>query len=624
MTRLEKYNVVYDIETFPNFFSVCFYELKTKKYRDFVIYKTRNDLEELRRYWMNTNWKIGFNNVKFDDILMRFIMEGGDSVSPSSINEKCRLIISSQKNRDQLWKIPQLQNYLKPYDTSIDLMKIHALNKRGVSLKMAGVILNHPRLEDLPKDPTSDISDDEVELLLSYGRNDVEITYKLYLYSYKDIILRNSVSSLYNVNVITESRTYIAKKILDKYYQEFTGDNIATFKDLRSTYTTIDLKDIIQPFNFKTKPLQDLYNKLRNTTIDLIDPDFKFEEIVETKAMSHKLALGGLHSQNKNNMYEENDEYCLLDVDFASYYPNLMLKYELFPTHLKKEFLKVLEFLTKQRLQAKKDGDKVTADTLKISINSLYGLLGFDHYWLKDDKLMYSVTINGQLMLLAVIETLEALGDVKCIYSNTDGATFKVLREDLPETLKMVDRITDHLGIELEAEMFSKMVVKDVNNFMMTKTSGEIKVKGSFLYTQDVTKGYKYPIVKKALYNYYIHDIPVAKTIEESTDIYGFCMAQKTGKQFRTYFRTTKGLKEMQKTNRYFVTDISGSLIKIKQLEEGGESISQAVAGENVYILNDYQEHMDNYYLDHVKRGYYIKEANKIINSFISDQYVLF
>ena len=617
-------NVVYDIETFSNFFSVCFYELKTEKYREFVIYKGRNDLEELRRYWMNVKWKIGFNNVKFDDILMRFIMEGGDLVSPLSINNKCKLIISAQKNRDQLWKIPQLQDYLKPYQDSIDLMKIHAMNKIGVSLKMAGVILNHPKLEDLPKDPTAEILDSEVDMLLQYGRNDVEITYKLYLYSYKDITLRHSVSELYDVNVITESRTYIAKKILDKYYQEFTGDNLSSFKDLRSTYTAIDLKDIIQPFDFKTKPLQDLYSKLKTITIDLVDPEFKFEEIVKTKVMDHKLALGGLHSQNKNNIYEENDEYCLLDVDFASYYPNLMLKYELYPTHIKKEFLKVLEFLTTQRLKAKKDGDKVTADTLKISINSLYGLLGFDHYWLKDDKLMYSVTINGQLMLLAVIETLEALGDVSCIYSNTDGATFKVLRTDLSKTLKMVNRITDHLGIELEAEMFSKMVVKDVNNFIMTKASGEIKVKGSFLYTQDVTKGFKYPIVKTALYNYYIHNIPVAKTIEESTDIYGFCMAQKTGKQFRTYFRTVKGQVEMQKTNRYFVSDISGSLVKIKQLEEGGESVSQAIAGENVYILNDYQEHMDNYYLDHVRRGYYIKEANKIINSFVPDQYVLF
>jgi hypothetical protein len=312
-------------------------------------------------------------------------------------------------------------------------------------------------------------------------------------------------------------------------------------------------------------------------------------------------------------------------VDFASYYPNIMLKYGFAPAHVnKKEFLRVLKSITTQRLKAKAEGDKITDSTLKISINSLYGLLGFDAYWLKDDKTMYSVTVNGQLLLLGVIEFLESLGDVTCVYSNTDGATFKVKRTILDEVIKKVDLISNHIGINLEYVMFKKMIVKDVNNFLIVKKDGEIKIKGSFGYTQDITRGFRHPIVQKALYNYYIDGVPVEQTINEETNIYSFCIAQRTGKQFKTFFRTVDGLKQMQKTNRYFVSTKSGSLVKIKEKEEGGQQINQAVANENVYILNDFNSEDNEEYLSLVKRQYYIKETNKIVNSFVQNQLKLF
>jgi len=301
-----------------------------------------------------------------------------------------------------------------------------------------------------------------------------------------------------------------------------------------------------------------------------------------------------------------------------------MLKYGLHPKHVDPVFLKVLRSITDKRLKAKATGDKLTADTLKISINSIYGLLGSDYFWLKDDKTMYSVTINGQLLLLGVIEFLEGVGDVTCIYSNTDGATFKVKRELLDEVISRVEAITENLGIELEHERFKKMIVKNVNNFLMIKSDGKIKVKGSFLYQQDITKGFKHPIIQKALYEYYINDTPVAETIENEKDIMQFCIAQRTGSQFKTYYRTLDGMTQVQKTNRYFVSTKSGSLVKIKENEDGSLQENQAVANENVYLLNDYDESKLDYYLSLVKRSYYIKEANKIINSFIKIQYELF
>lgn len=621
MTTKIKKNVVYDIETFKNFFSVCFYELDTKEYKEFVIFEDRNDLEALRVYWINVGWKIGFNNHRFDDVIMRFIMDGGDRVSPSSINNIAQIIINTQKRGDSLYKEPYLMKYLQLYDDSVDLMKIHALHKAGVSLKQVGVVLNHPKLQDLPKDPYADIYPEELNEILKYGRNDVDITRKLFEYSKADIKLRKSISEQYKVNLISESRTYIAKKILDKYYEQITGDSWASFKELRSYYKQIPLKDIVKSFKFKTRPLQELYTNIKST---IIDKDSKFEPIVQTKEMKHKLGLGGLHSQNKNEIYESNDEYAIIDIDFGSYYPNLMLKYKLYPKHLKPDFLKVLKTLTEQRLEAKRTGDKITADTLKISINSLFGLLGFDQYWLKDDSLMYSVTVNGQLLLLALIEDLEYLGDVTCIYSNTDGATFKVDRNILNKFMNRVNVLSEAVGIEIDAVNYKKMILRDVNNYLIIIEDNKVKLKGAFLYEQNITKGFKHPIIQKALNNYYIKGIPAKDTIENETDIYLFCIAQRTGKQFQTYYRTINGMTKLQKTNRYFVSTNSGSLIKVKDKEDGTTQENQAVAGENVYILNDYDESKDKEYLDLVKRSYYIKETNKIIDSFKVNQLKLF
>ena len=224
---------IYDLESFPNFFSACFYDIDTKEFRDFVIHSSRNDLSKLRRFFNKVDWVIGFNNDGYDNILMRFVMQG-DDVTPENINRVSQAIINTRRTSEPLYKNEIVNRYLKKYVNSIDLMKIHALHKIGVSLKQVGVILRHNKIQDLPKEPEALVYDDEIESILAYGRNDVEITRKLYEYSVDDIKLRNLVGKQYKVNVLSGSRTYIAKEILNKYYEEYTGLGLYDFKDLKT------------------------------------------------------------------------------------------------------------------------------------------------------------------------------------------------------------------------------------------------------------------------------------------------------------------------------------------------------------------------------------------------------
>ena len=90
----------------------------------------------------------------------------------------------------------------------------------------------------------------------------------------------------------------------------------------------------------------------------------------------YKMGIGGLHSMEKCAAHEPDDDEFLLDFDVASYYPSIILKCGLFPKHLGPKFLKVYRAIVEERLEAKAAGDKVRANTLKITVNGSFGKFG--------------------------------------------------------------------------------------------------------------------------------------------------------------------------------------------------------------------------------------------------------
>src|SRR5690606_34636801 len=99
------------------------------------------------------------------------------------------------------------------------------------------------------------------------------------------------------------------------------------------------------------------------------------------------------------------------------------------PEHLDDTFLAVLRRVTEERLAAKKAGQSTKAEALKITINSIFGKLASDTMWLLDYKAFLSVTLNGQLYLLMLVEMLHKAG-IHCISANTDGVVARVHERD--------------------------------------------------------------------------------------------------------------------------------------------------------------------------------------------------
>jgi len=599
----------------------------TKEVWVFEISSRRNDLKELREYiTSNKLCLIGYNSRGYDDIVINYLMRGigfsDDNVTDicAKLYDLSQLIIGTPNK----WMSKELKPllYSKEY-ASLDLMLVHRFHKLGISLKQVAIGMKWHRIQDLPLHYTATITN-EHDAILEYNLNDVDITEELLEWSLDEVRLRQSIGKRYSVEVLNSSRPNIGDKLMNKFYSEKSGLEHKAFKDLRDDNTIVHFKDIIwEGISFETPILQGLHERLLNTTVVAEKGNKDFKEYVVYGNCAYDIAKGGLHSVKPALTIEADDEYVLIDLDFGSFYPSIMINLGIYPPHLGPEFIEVLKMVTDQRLKAKADGDKVTADALKITINSIYGKLGFEYGYLYSPKSMYAVTINGQLMLLNLIEKMEQAG-MECFYANTDGATFKVHKSKVEEFYAIGDAYAEFVDIPIEYANYEKCFIRDVNNYIIVDTDGNRKIKGAFSSKSNLQGGFNMPVVAKVAEAVLVDGVDIEEELRRCAeeDIYDFCKAQKVGGQFtieRHYLdkeTNTLGIEKMQKTNRYYVSNVGSKLYKVKN----EDNLHDLVSGYSVTVFNDYFN-KGNYDINY---GYYAKEVRKLIQPFDQSQLSLF
>ena len=232
---------IYDIECYPNFFSVIFVNANTKQelinkyieadidkdekvkqdtlrkidYKLFVIYTddSINDISGLVNFVKRTKVLVGYNNNKYDDILIDYIVSQyvnllplGDSIN-NMLNNISQDIISYLGADSFRRNFAPLKGYFHKYK-SIDLMKLYYLDYKRISLKQVGIALKYHRIQDLPYKFNINITKNMVNKILDYNLNDVLITLALYNYKNRaEIKLRLKVMSEYGINVLSSSRS---------------------------------------------------------------------------------------------------------------------------------------------------------------------------------------------------------------------------------------------------------------------------------------------------------------------------------------------------------------------------------------------------------------------------------
>lgn len=630
--------VVYDIETLSSCFTYSAINVKTEEKYQFVLHKDKNDWFSLVNHLQECIGQIGFNNINFDYPIIHYILENM-FIWPSKYNveqiitliyQKAQEIINTQDTDEfyktvaipiKNWKIKQL-----------DLFKLwHYNNKaRKTSLKALEISMNFPNVMEMPIEHTKeDITLEEVKDILEYNMNDVLATFEFYKKSREKIDLRKTLKQTYDIPCLNWSDSKIGEQLILKLYCDKTNFDVWEVKQQRTFINNIIVGDIIFNYiKFNSKEFTNLLNKLR--TINITKTKGAFEESVVYKGFKYDLGQGGIHGCVKPGVYESDDDYIIIDADVASLYPNIAIKNGLFIEHLGKEFIDIYDNdIVKKRLQAKKDGETAIADALKLSANSVYGKSNDVNSFLYDPKYTMATTINGQLMLCMLAEMLvDNIVNLKVLQINTDGITVKIPRLLEPvynEICKEWQRITN---LELEYVNYSKMVIRDVNNYLAVSEKGKVKYKGAFEIDKVVGnepayhKDNSFRIIPYAISEYFVNKIPIEYTIKKHTNIYDFCGRQKFGKDSygMVHFLedNEEKIQKQQKNVRYYIS--KPGAVFVKYYTKGTSELINK--GYSVTIFNNYiEKQFSEYNIDY---SFYINECRKIIDVIEDKQLSLF
>lgn len=622
----------------------------------------------------------GFNNQGYDDLMIKaFLMYFNRFDTTKYLIEFLynisKKIIKLQSDKDAFWNDKELElirNYRLPYCT-VDLQQIYGLNsatvvtdkntgvrnKFGKSLKQTSINLKWHELLDFTLLPIDDeeynlywckqdnyrgLTLDElnklvtndfdryvlpkyVEPMLYYNKNDVFLCAEIVRQKPDEVKLRYSISHAFGVNVLCSARANIADKLTTKFYSDMSGLKPKQFKNGRTERTRLSFNKIIFPhIKFKTPELQNLLSEMKQVSITRTNKD-AFSKEITFYGTKYTLATGGIHSQDPPRICKSDDKYVYLHHDYTSYYPSIMISYNIAPKHLDKNtFVRMISFLKETRVKCKhtKDEDghvmegvpnKIGAEALKIVINSIYGKLGSELFFLYDRFAQMQVTINGQLMTMTLIEELE-LNGIHVISANTDGIVIKLPRDKFEIYKDITDRWNKTNKMGADYEEYKIIVSRDVNNYFDIQVDDKIEYKGALdpkQYLKELKKGYDEPVVAIAVFEYFVNNVPVMTTLRNHKDILDFCKTQNVGKQFEVVYDIVENGKikhiHSQRHVRFYV---STKGVIIQKENKNDNSRSKLAGGNPVCILNS----LDDKPIEerNINYGYYYAECYKIID----------
>lgn len=503
-----------DTECYQNYFLVSF-RSKSGAVRSFELYEDHPlDVDGIKRILTHPDAEIvTFNGNNYDRCTLSLALTG----KPPALIKKASddIIVHDLKPWDFVHKYKcELIVF-----NHIDLIEVAP----GMcSLKLYGGRLHAPRLQDLPIAPDTWITPEHRAILRPYCENDLSLTELLYGGLHEQIDLRRTMSAELGVDVRSKSDAQIAESVLKKRYFDKHGHSPMR-EEIDYTSFLYTPPDYV---GFRDEQLCDVLSRLRETELHIRSsghvemPEWISDLKITLGNSTYKLGLGGLHSQETEVSHYASDDVLLKDIDVASYYPSMMLNMGMYPEALGPTFLKAYGDIRTERLLAKRSGDKVKADVLKITLNGTFGKTSNRYSILYNPKMMISTTLTGQLSILMLIEALEAYG-IPVVSANTDGIVVKCpvkKAAKLSQIVKKWERLTN---LETEETDYRSIHSRDVNSYIAIKTDGKVKTKGAFAIG-GLAKNPQNEICTEAVINLLAHDIPIMRTIRECNDIRKF------------------------------------------------------------------------------------------------------
>lgn len=549
----------FDIETYKAIFSFVGKFHGSDEKHVFEISRRRNDRDKLLS-WLNYLQNagvhmVGYNNLAFDYPIIHELMVNPYRFDHHRAYELSQTIISSQspfqrggftiKKTDRL--IPQ-----------IDLLKINHFDNaaRSTRLKDLEFALRMESVEDLPFDfHADDLTDEQMDKVLHYNGHDVDATD---LFLARNIHLIEMRQELADAGVLFgDVLNFSDVKIGEQYLVNKIGrQHCYSGSKAKQTFRTVlQYKNLLLPqISFNEPPFQKVHQWFLEQSINVQSGTIPSLE-TQLAGIPFKFGGGGVHGSVHRQKFESNDEYLIRDVDVSGMYVAVGTVNAFAPEHLGEAFVRVYKQLKSDRAQYKK-GTAMNA-TLKLAGNGVYGKSNDPYSPFYDPKYTFTVTTNGQLQLLMLVESLSLIPGLRIIQANTDGITAYVRRDTLAYFEMWQAAWEKTTGYQLESVDYKRMWIRDVNNYIAEYTDGKMKRKGTYFFPEKIedydgywNKDYSMMAVQKAADFSMRYGIAPEQALRMITNPFDFMIREKAKGATRIFI----GDVECQRTVRYYVS----------------------------------------------------------------------
>lgn len=549
--------LICDTECYPNFWSIGF--LRPSDGRLVVFeHSVRKPLTERQRdriaAIMANNTIVGYNFLNYDAPMIAALLDGADNRRLKLCND--RIIVGNMKpwHASKSWAEGGIGVWVPRWNI-IDL--IEPQPNAFASLKSLMGRMHARRLQDLPYDPDTELTEEQMDKVLSYMGNDLDGTAMLHVALEEPLALRAAIGKEYGIDVMSKSDAQVGEAIIKALVERERGERV--FKD-DNPPTDFPYR-APEWLSFERPDLRNMLERLRETTFEVqwngkVElPEWLSDFSPTLGDTTYKMGIGGLHSTESNRAVHSDNEFALFDFDVASYYPAIILNSGLYPKALGPHFLAVYRRIRGDRVAAKavvKQLDKLekerslTAEErqqrleakakeagLKIALNGCFGKLGSIYSILYAPHLMIFVTLTGQLALLMLIERAERAG-ISVVSGNTDGVVFRCPRDRKEDLLAITRQWEADTGFVLEDTEYTSLFNQSVNSYIAVKPDGTAKWKGPIANPWRADAGWKpdlrgqlmknpqMPIVANAVVDLILKETPLEQTIRASNDVRDF------------------------------------------------------------------------------------------------------
>lgn len=559
--------IFYDFEVFKNDWLVVLVNPDAQT-EDVII----NNATQLEKYYEAHKYDIwvGYNSTRYDQYILKSILCG---FNPKKVNDF--IIVKGEPG----WKFSSVLN-------SISLLSYDVMLATYSLKQLEGFMGNEIKETSIPFDIDRPLTDAEIAETVKYCKSDVCNTVEVFMRTINEFHAVIELIKTFNLpmNYISKTKAQLSAIILGCQRRYWDDE--------------FDIQ-IVPTLNVgKYGAVLDWFKECK-----FYDDDFDYD----VAGVPHKFGIGGVHGARERY----HSKGLIIHVDVTSYYPSLMIEYDLLTRNCAspEKYKEIYD----TRVELKKAGKKKEQAPYKIVLNGTYGICKDKNSLAYDPRQANNICINGQLLLIDLIDKLEVIPGFELIQSNTDGLIVKI--PDTDESFNQLDDICyeweQRTKMGLGFDFINEMWQGDVNNYIFRDIDGNLERKGG--YVKELSElDNNLPIVNKAIVDYLTKGVPIETTINGCNELKQFQMICKITYKYRCLIHGDEVLRE--RCVRVFASKnkSDGGLYKLHQNKNKPDKFPSTPI--NCFIVNEDVNNMG--VPDNLDKQFYIDMAKERVKKF--------